>query len=63
MQLVIYGVDSVFVLEQSIQLPNIPGAVHNITQYLITLLTPGTPGSSVIPINAIITAVDDNQTA
>lgn len=60
MQLVIYGVDGAFVPNENIQNPEVSGAIHNITQYLITYLVPGGP---ITPINAIITAVNDNQTA
>ena len=54
----IYGLDGAFVPNEDIQLPSLAGAVHNITQYLVTYLVPGGP---IVPINAIITAVNDNQ--
>lgn len=60
MQLVIYGLDGALVPNENIQSPNVSGAIHNITQYLVTYLAPGGPA---IPINAIITAVADNQAA
>ena len=56
----IYGVDGAFVPNENIQNPGVNGAIHNITQYLLTYLVPGGP---IIPINAIITAVNDSQTA
>ena len=54
----IYGLDGPFVPNEDIQLPGVAGAIHNITQYLVTYLVPGGP---IVPINAIITAVNDNH--
>ena len=58
LQLVIYGLDGPSVPNEDIQLPGVAGAIHNITQYLVTYLVPGGP---IVPINAIITAVNDNH--
>ena len=60
-QLVIYGVDGIFVPQEALQnSTGAAGAIHNITNYLITYLVPGGPR---VPINAIITFVNDNSTA
>lgn len=57
----IYGLDGTFVPNENLQNPELSGAIHNITQYLITYLVPGGP---IVPINAIIAAVNDrNETA
>lgn len=61
MQLVIYGTNGNLVTKENIQNPDLTGAVHNITNYLITLLAPGGPS---VPISAVILAVQrDNGTA
>lgn len=60
LQLVIYGIDGSFVGQESLQnSTGAAGAIHNITNYLITYLVPGGPR---VPINAVITFVRDNAT-
>ena len=46
--------------QQSIQVQNqgTPGAVHNITQYIETVLIPGGPGTS---LNTVLTAANQGQ--
>ena len=58
LQLVIYGITGAFVPQQNIEDQSIPGADHNITQYIETYLIPGGPVTS---LTAIITAVDQGQ--
>ena len=61
LQLVIYGLHGTFVPNENLQNPELSGAIHSITQYLITYLVPGGP---IVPINAVIAAVNDrNETA
>ena len=61
MQLVIYGIDGDLIPNENLQHPELQGAIHNITQFLVTYLVPGGPS---IPIYTIITAVNDrNETA
>ncbi|KAA6422357.1 MAG: hypothetical protein FRX49_07827 [Trebouxia sp. A1-2] len=59
-QLVIYGITGAFVPQQNIQVQNqgTPGAVHNITQYIETVLIPGGPVTS---LNAVLTAANQGQ--
>ena len=58
LQLVIYGITGAFVSQQNLQDEAIPGAVHNVTQYVETYLIPGGPVTS---LNAIITYVNQGQ--
>ncbi|DBA98455.1 hypothetical protein WJX82_009397 [Trebouxia sp. C0006] len=58
--LVIYGITGAFVPQQNIQVQNqgTPGAVHNITQYIETVLIPGGPVTS---LNTVLTAANQGQ--
>jgi len=58
LQLVIYGISGAFVPQEALLDQSTPGAIHNITQYIETYLIPGGP---TVPINAIITAVNDGE--
>ena len=60
MQLVVYGVDGAFVPEENLFASSEPGAIHNLTFYLESLLVPGGPE---VPITAIIAAVNGGRVA
>ena len=60
LQLVIYGVDGPFVPEENLFLNDLPGSIHNLTHYLVSVLVPGGPE---VPITAIIDAVGGGRVA
>lgn len=57
-QLVIYGVNGNIVAAENMLNYTLTGGIHNLTNYLITLLAPGGPS---VPISAVILAVQRNN--
>ena len=57
-QLVIYGLTGALVPQEDLQNQATPGAIHNITQYLETVLIPGGPVTS---LNTVLTAANNGE--
>ena len=58
LQLVIYGLTGALVPQENLQDQATPGAIHNITQYLETVLIPGGPVTS---LNTVLTAANNGE--
>ena len=58
LQLVIYGLSGILVPQVDLQDQDSPAAVHNITQYIETVLIPGGPVTS---LNTVLTAVNNGE--
>lgn len=61
LQLMIYGTDGPFVPNENLQNTNVPGAIHNITNYLITYLVPGVPSFLSVPSSLLCKAAMELQ--
>ena len=58
LQLVIYGLSGILVPQVDLQDQDSPAAVHNITQYIETVLIPGGPVTS---LNTVLTAANNGE--